>query len=221
MERVDFAYSRNNISYEFAINYMKERVDGIIKGRSNQMIWLLEHPSIYTAGRGASNAEILKKIDIPYYYTDRGGKLTYHGPGQKVIYVMLDLNKILIGPLDLKFFIKKLSTWIINVLEKSMITAQLDDKNVGIWVGSGKLRKKIASIGIKLRKWVSYHGIAINVNPDMKFFNYIIPCGISNCKMTSIVAEGGKLFNYKQLNKIIKESFLKEFNCLLGRECEI
>ena len=188
MEKIDFVYSYNNVSYEFAINYMKERVDGII---------------------------------VPYYYTDRGGKFTYHGPGQKVIYIMLDLNKILKGQLDLKFFIKKLSIWIINVLEKSMITAQLDGENIGIWVGNDKLRRKIASIGIKLRKWVSYHGIAVNVNPDMKFFHYIMPCGISNCRMTSIAAEGGKLFNCRQLNRVIKESFLKEFDCLLGREYEI
>lgn len=221
MEQVDFAYSYGNVDYEFALNYMKEKVGGIINGHDNQMIWLLEHPSIYTAGRSASNIEIVNKIDIPYYYTDRGGKFTYHGPGQKVIYIMLDLSKIFKRKPNVRFFIKKIGRWITSVLQESGIIANLDDENIGIWVENGKLKRKIVSIGIKLKKWVSYHGIAININPDMKFFTHIIPCGISNCQMTSIAIEKGKLLDDKQLNKIIKAKFLEEFDCSLSKEYEI
>ena len=221
MELVDFAYSYTSIDYEFAICYMKEKVKAIIEGNANQTIWLLEHPSIYTAGRSASNTEIVKKIDVPYYYTDRGGKFTYHGPGQKVIYAMLDLNKIFKGQPDIKIFIKKLGIWIVNVLKQNGLVSKVDNENIGVWVENGKVRKKIVSIGIKLRKWVSYHGIAININPDMKFFDYIIPCGLSGYKMTSMTIEKGKLFSYKQIDKIIKEKFLKEFDCVLGKEYEI
>ena len=221
MEQIDFVYSYRSISYDFALDYMKEKVDKIIEGTDNQVIWLLEHPSIYTAGRSASDVEILKKIDVPYYYTDRGGKFTYHGPGQRVVYIMLDLNKIFRGQPDLKLFIKKLGKCVISILEQNGIIAKMDDENIGIWIEDNKLKKKIASIGIKLRKWVSYHGVAININPDMKFFDYILPCGISNCTMTSMELEKGRLFNYKQLDQIIKEKFLEEFGCLLGKECEV
>jgi lipoyl(octanoyl) transferase len=231
MNKVDFIYSQGAVDYEFALDYMAKRVENIIKGIDNQAIWLLEHPSIYTAGRSANDDDILEKIDVPYYYTDRGGKFTYHGPGQRIIYVMLDLNKIFFGKPDIKLFIKKLGNWVISVLKEQQIMAKMDDENIGIWIEDGggieaiaginKSKRKIASIGIKLKKWTSYHGIAININPDMSYFNHIVPCGILDHKMTSLELEKRTKLDYGKLDKTIREKFLKEFNFIGGQEYEV
>jgi lipoyl(octanoyl) transferase len=221
MNYVDFIYSKGSVDYDFALRYMKKRVDGIIRGIENQSIWLLEHPSIYTAGRSANDDEILKKINVPYYYTDRGGKFTYHGPGQRVIYVMLDLNQIFLGQPDLRIFIKKLGNWMTNALKKHNIVARLDKKNIGLWVGDKYFKRKIASIGVKMRKWVSYHGIAINIDTDMRYFEHIIPCGISEHKMTSIKLEKNLQCTCEMLDQDLKDEFFKEFDCILGREEDV
>jgi lipoyl(octanoyl) transferase len=218
MNKIDFIYSYNNIDYDFAMSYMADKLEKIIKGIDNQAIWLLEHHSIYTAGRSANDADILKKVNIPYHYTDRGGKFTYHGPGQRIIYVMLDLNRIFLGKPDLKLFIKKLGSWMVNVLKANQIMANMEHENIGVWVGAGQSKKKIASIGIKLKKWTSYHGIAINVNPDMSYFDHIIPCGIVDYKMTSMELEGAVNLNCKKLDEVIRDKFLEEFNFIIGQE---
>ena len=221
MQKIDFIYSNTPIDYSFAIEFMKMKVERIIDKKENQAIWLLEHPSIYTLGRSAINTDIKNKINIPFINTDRGGKITYHGPGQKIIYIMLDLKQLFNNKPDLKLFIKMLENWVISILAQNDITAYADRENIGIWVQSNNVNKKITSIGIKLKKWISYHGLAININPDMNFFNNIVPCGIDDCKMTSIYMENKKHIKNKTLNKVIKNCFFDTFNCKLDKEYEI
>lgn len=222
MSKIDFIYSNKPIEYEFSMKFMKNKVEKIISSKENQAIWLLEHPSIYTLGRSAVKSDIKNNIDIPYIYTDRGGKITYHGPGQKIIYIMLNLKEIFNNQPDIKLFINMLGKWIISILSKNNILAYIDTENIGIWVkDSNNTNKKIASIGIKLKKWISYHGIALNINPNMNYFNNINPCGISNCKMTSIYGENNKLIENYQLNELIKNTFLENFNFELGGEYKI
>ena len=222
MSKIDFIYSNKPIEYEFSMKFMKNKVEKIISSKENQAIWLLEHPSIYTLGRSAVKSDIKNNIDIPYIYTDRGGKITYHGPGQKIIYIMLNLKEIFNNQPDIKLFINMLGKWIVSILSKNNILAYIDTENIGIWVkDSNNTNKKIASIGIKLKKWISYHGIALNINPNMNYFNNINPCGISNCKMTSIYGENNKLIENYQLNELIKNTFLENFNFELGGEYKI
>ena len=221
MPKIDFAYSDKPIEYEFAMRFMRDKVEKIISFKESQTIWLLEHPHIYTLGRSAVKSDIKNNINIPYINTDRGGKITYHGPGQKIIYIMLNLKEIFNDQPDIKLFIKMLGDWITSILNKNNITAYIDNENIGIWVQDNNINKKIASIGIKLKKWVSYHGLALNVNPNMGYFNNINPCGISNCNMTSIYKENHKVIENYKLNKIIKNTFLENFNFELGNEYKI
>ena len=221
MQKIDFIYSYNPIDYGFAIDFMRTKVQKVIEGNDNQAVWLLEHPSVYTLGRGAVSTDIKNVINIPFIDTDRGGKITYHGPGQKIIYIMLDLKKYFDGKPDLKLFIRMLENWLISIYSQNNITAYADRENIGIWVHSDNTNKKITSIGIKVKKWVSYHGAAINVNPDMRFFNNINPCGIHDCKMTSMYMETKKLPDSKELDKTIKNCFFDTFNFKLDKEYEI
>ncbi|WP_236870524.1 lipoyl(octanoyl) transferase LipB [Candidatus Bandiella numerosa] len=221
MPKIDFIYSYNPIDYDFAIDFMHAKVQKIIEGNENQAVWLLEHPSIYTLGRSAVSTDIKNIVDIPFINTDRGGKITYHGPGQKIIYVMLDLKKLFDGKIDLKFFIRMLENWIISIFTHNNIITYADKKNIGIWVHNDNANKKITSIGIRVKKWVSYHGLAININPDMSFFDNINPCGIHDCRMTSIYMETKKCIESKELNKIIKNCFFDTFNFKLDKEYEI
>ena len=221
MQKIDFIYSTNLINYEFAINFMQSKVDQIIKNQGNQAIWLLEHPNIYTIGRNTEKTDIKTKINIPYIITNRGGKITYHGPGQKIIYVMMNLNNICNNEPNLKLFIKMLANWMILTLHKINISSYADMDNIGIWVQSQKINKKIASFGIRIKKWVSYHGLALNINPDMRYFKNIVPCGIDNCKMTSVFLEKNQNIKRDQLNRIIKNCFFKTFNFELDKEYKI
>ncbi|WHA05518.1 lipoyl(octanoyl) transferase LipB [Candidatus Bandiella numerosa] len=221
MPKIDFIYSYNPIDYDFAIDFMHAKVQKIIEENENQAVWLLEHPSIYTLGRSAVSTDIKNMIDIPFINTDRGGKITYHGPGQKIVYVMLDLKKLFDGKIDLKLFIRMLENWIISIFTHNNIVTYADKENIGIWIHNDNGNKKITSIGIKVKKWVSYHGLAINVNPDMSFFNNINPCGIHDCRMTSIYMETKKCPESKELDKIIKNCFFDTFNLKLDKEYEI
>jgi lipoyl(octanoyl) transferase len=221
MSKIDFIYSDRPIEYEFSMKFMKNKVEKIISSKENQAIWLLEHPNIYTLGRSAVKSGIKNNINIPYIDTDRGGKITYHGPGQKIIYIMLNLKEIFNNQPDIKLFINMLGKWIISILNKNNIASYIDNENIGVWVKNNGINKKIASIGIKLKKWISYHGIALNINPNMNYFNNINPCGILNCKMTSMYKENNKLIENYKLNQMIKNTFLENFNFELGDEYKI
>lgn len=176
------------VPFSEALDFMEKRVAGIIEGRESQMIWLLEHPPVYTAGVSAREEDLLNKTDIPIFQTNRGGKYTYHCPGMQIIYVMLDLKKFFAPEKpDVARFVEFLENWVIEILAEFGIKGEIKKGRVGIWVADKNgAEKKIAAIGIKLRKWVSYHGIAINVDPEMAGFSNIVPCGIKDFGVTSI-----------------------------------
>ena len=180
---IEWRVSKELVHFEDALNFMQKRVEEIIAGTSPGLIWILEHHPVYTAGVSAQDADLLAKTDIPIFKTNRGGKYTYHCPGMKIIYVMLDLKKFFAPEApDVARFVEFLENWVIKILADFGIKADLKKGMVGIWVGD----KKVAALGIKLKKWVSYHGIAINIDPDMAGFRNIVPCGIKEFGVTSM-----------------------------------
>lgn len=182
--------------YQEALSYMEEMAAKIHQGEAPETIWLLEHPPLFTAGTSAKDADLLSPDRFPVYQTGRGGEHTYHGPGQRVVYVMLDLTR---RKQDVRAFVSALEAWIISSLAEFNVTAHRADDRVGVWVNrpekpslaDGSMREdKIAAIGIRLRKWISFHGISINVEPDLEHFTGIIPCGITGHGVTSLVDLG-------------------------------
>lgn len=184
------------VPYPDALNAMEARVNGIIDGTMSEAIWLLEHPPLYTAGTSAKPEDLLTPDRFPVYEARRGGQYTYHGPGQRVAYVMLDLNR---WGRDVRAFVDQLEAWVIATLAEFNVRGETRADRVGVWVSrpekpvlaDGSPREdKIAAIGIRLRKWVSFHGISINVEPDLDHFDGIVPCGISGHGVTSLVDLG-------------------------------
>ncbi len=210
LDNIEFKVSRKLVHFEDAIKAMQERVEGIILGEEKQLIWVLEHHPVYTAGVSAKDEDLLNKTDIPVFKTNRGGKYTYHCPGMKIIYVMLDLKQFFApqNP-DVSKFVEFLENWVISILQEFGIKGEIKKGRVGIWVEGKNGEEKIAAIGIKLKKWVSYHGIAINVDPDLRGFNNIVPCGIKDFGVTSMKEIlGDKKID---LEKIIMEKFYENF----------
>jgi lipoyl(octanoyl) transferase len=193
---VEWITSDALVPYEEAEAFMEARADAIASGEADECIWLLEHPALYTAGTSANEKDLTDPNRFPVYRTKRGGQYTYHGPGQRVVYVMLDLNK---RGKDVRKFVQQLETWVINALNEFNVTGQIREGRVGVWVerpdrprgANGALAEdKIAAIGIRLRKWVSFHGISINVEPELSHFSGIVPCGIAEFGVTSLVDLG-------------------------------
>lgn len=177
---IGWAVSSGLTDYETAVAAMEARAAAIAAGEAGELVWLLEHPPLYTAGVSAKDTDLLAPDRFPVFRTGRGGQFTYHGPGQRVAYVMLDLRE---RERDVTKFVKDLETWIIGALADFNVKGEIRDGRVGVWVerkGPGWAREdKIAAIGVRLRKWVSFHGIAFNVEPDLEHFSGITPCGIS------------------------------------------
>lgn len=173
--------------YPDAVAAMEARVDGILAGTADEQVWLVEHPPLYTAGTSARAQDLLDSR-FPVYETGRGGQYTYHGPGQRVAYAMLNLKA---RTPDVRRFVNQLERWIILTLDQFNIRGEVREGRVGVWVGlPGGREAKIAAIGIRLKRWVSYHGIAINVHPDLSHFGGIVPCGIREHGVTSLEALG-------------------------------
>ena len=177
---IGWAVSPGLVEYEAAVAAMEARAAAIASGDAGELVWLLEHPPLYTAGVSAKESDLLAPDRFPVFRTGRGGQFTYHGPGQRVAYVMLDLRE---RGRDVTKFVKDLEGWIIGALTDFNVKGEIRDGRVGVWVerkGPGWAREdKIAAIGVRLRKWVSFHGIAFNVEPDLEHFSGITPCGIS------------------------------------------
>jgi len=172
------------VEYEEALAVMERRVAEIRAGTAPELVWLLEHPPLYTAGTSAAEEELLEPGRIPVYQTGRGGRYTYHGPGQRIIYVMLDLKR---HGSDVRKFVRNLEAWVTATLATLGIEGERREGRVGIWVAHPDgTEEKIAAIGVRIRHWVTYHGIAINVRPDLSHFNAIIPCGIAGYGVTSL-----------------------------------
>lgn len=188
--------SEGLIPYQAAVATMEERVQRIAAGEAPEAIWLLEHPPLYTAGTSAKPEDLRDPERFPVHVSQRGGQFTYHGPGQRVIYVMLDVGK---RGRDVRRFVHQLENWVIATLDQFNVAGEMREGRVGVWVrrddkpltAEGKKPEdKIAAIGIRLRKWVSFHGISINVEPDLEHFSGIVPCGISEHGVTSLVDLG-------------------------------
>lgn len=208
---VEWALSSGYVDYAAAEAAMEARVAAIAAGEAEEMVWLLEHPPLYTAGVSAKDDDLLAPDRFPVHRTGRGGQYTYHGPGQRVAYVMLDLNQ---RGKDVRGFVHGLEDWIIGALDRFGVQAGMREGRVGVWVerkGAGWSREdKIAAIGVKVRKWVSFHGISLNVEPDLDHFGGIVPCGITEHGVTSLV-DLGVLATMDEADDALKSSFQRVF----------
>jgi len=208
---VEWAVSSGYVDYEQAEAAMEARVAAIAAGEANELVWLLEHPPLYTAGVSAKAEDLLMPDRFPVYKTGRGGQFTYHGPGQRVAYVMLDLTQ---RGRDVRGFVHTMEDWIIGALKRFDVHAGMREGRVGVWVerkGAGWAREdKIAAIGVKVRKWVSFHGISLNVEPDLDHFGGIVPCGITEHGVTSLL-DLGILASMDDADDALKTSFQKCF----------
>lgn len=204
--------SRELIPYQLAVSEMEARVALIADGRAAELIWFLEHPPLYTAGTGANAADLVDPDRFPVHPAGRGGQYTYHGPGQRIVYVMLDLNR---RGRDVRAFVSQLESWLINSLQRLGISAERRTDRVGVWVdrpgSTTGTEDKIAALGIRLRRWVSYHGISLNVNPDLSHYDGIIPCGISEHGITSLEQLG-----IKASMSDVDTALMTEFSALFG-----
>ena len=210
---VEWRVSPGLTDYEAAVAAMEARVAGIRAGRERELVWAVEHPPLYTAGTSASDDELLDAGGLPVYRTGRGGRFTWHGPGQRVVYVMLDLKQ---RGADVRGFVCDLESWIIAALGHFGVTGERRTGRVGIWVAHPDGREeKIAALGVRVRHWVSYHGIAINVAPDLAHFRGIVPCGISEHGVTSLAALG-KAADMATLDAALRQEFETVFGRVLG-----
>ncbi len=190
-EPVEWLISDRLIPYTEAMVFMENRIAAIAEGKARECVWLLEHPPLYTAGTSANPADLVASDRFDVFATGRGGQYTYHGPGQRVAYVMLDLKR---RKQDVRLFVQCLESWIINTLAEHNITGERRKDRVGVWVsrpekGAG-VEDKIAAIGIRVRKWVTFHGISLNIEPDLEHYSGIVPCGIAQHGVTSFVDLG-------------------------------
>ena len=199
---IEIKKSIKPIKYNFALNYMEKRLEQIAQGKKKELIWLLEHEKVYTAGTNFKNEEILDK-SIKIFKTNRGGKITHHGPGQLVFYIVLNLNE---RGKNIKKLITSIEKTIISTLEEYKIKTFSDRKDIGIWYRDKNEIKKVAAIGIKVKKWIAYHGFSINISNDLVAYNKIIPCGIKNKRVTNL--KNIKNISYKNIYKKLISNFL-------------
>ncbi|WP_270731112.1 lipoyl(octanoyl) transferase LipB [Shimia sp. Alg240-R146] len=203
--------------YDTAVTFMEARAEAIHNGEADECIWLVEHPPLYTAGTSARIEDLKDPDRFPVYGSKRGGQYTYHGPGQRVAYVMLDLNK---RGKDVRLFVQMLEEWVIATLAEFNLRGEIRDGRVGVWVerddkpltvAGHKAEDKIAAIGIRLRKWISFHGISINVEPDLSHFDGIVPCGITDYGVTSLV-DMGLPVTMHDLDSALQKTFAERFS---------
>ena len=211
---VEWAVSPGLVGYEAAMAAMEARVAAIAAGEASELVWLLEHPPLYTAGVSSKDADLKDAGRFPVHRTGRGGQFTYHGPGQRVAYVMLDLNA---RGRDVRALVRGLEAWLIGALDALGVEAGVREGRVGVWVerkGAGWAREdKIAAIGVKIRKWVSFHGVSLNVAPDLGHFDGIVPCGISEHGVTSLV-DLGTPATMDEADAALKASFRRVFGAV-------
>lgn len=184
-----WAVSSGLVDYPDAVAAMEGRAAAIADGAAGELVWLLEHPPLYTAGVTAKARDLLQPERLPVFRSGRGGQFTYHGPGQRVAYLMLDLN---VRGRDVRAFVRALEAWVIGALAEFNVRGELRPERIGVWVAHGSpLREdKIAAVGVKLRRWVSFHGVSLNVEPELAHFAGIVPCGIDGHGVTSLVDLG-------------------------------
>ena len=206
--KLEIKKSKKPIKYEDAIKLMEERLFDIHENKSKDLIWILEHKDIYTAGTSYTKSEILDK-SIEIIKTNRGGKITYHGPGQLICYFVIDLKK---KRKDIRKFISSLEKTIIDTLKYYNINTFADKNNIGIWYNNNSKIQKVAAIGVRVSKWIAYHGFSININNDLKKYDAIIPCGIKDKGVTNL--NQIKNQNYKNIENKIIENFILNLKSL-------
>lgn len=207
-----WAVSDGLVDYEAAVAAMESRVAAIAEGRAGELVWLLEHPPLYTAGVSAQPGDLLDATRFPVFRSGRGGQYTYHGPGQRVAYVMLDLSQ---RGRDVRAFVGALQAWLIEALAELGVTGEVREGRVGVWVShcgdEGQAREdKIAAIGVKLRRWVSFHGVSLNVAPDLSHFSGIVPCGVTDHGVISL-ADLGRPASLARADRALKSAFARVF----------
>lgn len=212
MDDIEWITSKEPVEYREAERFMEDRVAKIRQGDTPELIWFLEHPPLYTAGTSADPKDLLRSDQFPVHTTKRGGQYTYHGPGQRVIYVMLDLEK---RGKDIRAFVQFLENWIISTLAQFDVNGVIRKGRVGVWVPkehnrdlhfSQTAEDKIAAIGVRVRKWVTFHGVSINLSPDLEHFSGIVPCGISQFGVTSF-QHLGLSTTMEQLDSMLRHTF--------------
>lgn len=213
---VDWIISEGLTGYRAAENWMEARAEAIACGAARECVWLVEHPPLYSAGTSAKRTDLVDPDRFPTYTTRRGGQYTYHGPGQRVAYVMLDVGA---RGRDVRKFVQHLEHWLIDTLAQFTVTGHIRDGRVGVWVerpdkpatpAGSVAEDKIAAIGIRLRKWISFHGIALNVDPDLTHFTGIVPCGIREHGVTSLVDLGYPV-TLPDVDVVLRQSFTRVF----------
>ena len=201
------------VDYAAAVAEMERRVAAIRAGTAPDLVWLLEHPALYTAGTSARESDLLEPGLFPVHRTGRGGQYTYHGPGQRVAYVMLDLKR---RGTDVRCFVSALEEWMIRTLARFNIKGERRAGRVGIWIDEGGGREsKIAAIGVRVRQWVTYHGVALNVDPDLSHYRGIVACGVRGYGVTSLAAQGIAVGN-PEVDAALKASFEPAFAGIRG-----
>jgi lipoyl(octanoyl) transferase len=206
---MEWLITNDPVPYDVALDFMEKRVAEIKNGTADEVVWLLEHPPLYTAGTSANTSDLLEPQRFPVYEAGRGGQYTYHGPGQRVAYTMIDLKKR--GD-DVRQYVRDLEEWIIRCLAGLHVTAERRDGRIGIWVSRDDgSEDKIAALGVRVRRWVTFHGISINVMPDLSHFGGIVPCGINEHGVTSL-ADLGNRASMADLDQHLRTSFEEVFS---------
>jgi lipoyl(octanoyl) transferase len=204
------------VDYPEAVARMESLAAAIAEGKAPETVWLLEHPPLYTAGTSARDQDLIDPRRFPVYQTGRGGRFTYHGPGQRVAYVMLDLSR---RGKDVRTFVTKLEQWLIDSLGEFDIKGERRSDRVGVWVARRSAtagpEDKIAAIGIRIRRWVSFHGVSLNVDPDLSHYGGIVPCGVAEHGITSLRALGCKA-SMEEVDNALRRNFHKSFSLTLG-----
>jgi lipoyl(octanoyl) transferase len=216
IDGIEWRVSEAPVPYEEAFAFMNQRAAAIREGGARECIWLLEHPPLFTAGTSADPAELFNPLDFPVFEAGRGGRYTYHGPGQRVGYVMLDLEK---RGKDVRCFVHSLEKWMIDALARLGVNAHRSEGRIGIWVGDGPGEAKIGALGVRVKRWVTLHGFSLNVDPDLTHFGGIVPCGIAEFGVASL-ASLGKQMPLARVDAALKGEFHHFLNGLKGR-CKV
>ncbi len=210
---VEWMTSSEPVDYPIAVHAMEERVGAIRSGHADEAIWLLEHPAIYTCGPNSRQDDLLKPQTLPVFRSGRGGQYTYHGPGQRVVYTMLDLAT---RGRDLRTFVSCLEAWMVATLDEFGVKGHTRRKRIGVWVESGRQQeRKIGAIGVRVRKWVSYHGMSINVSPDLSHYDGIVACGLEGYGATSMQDLGVET-TMGEVDSVLRKTFGHSFHDLRG-----
>ena len=210
IKEIEYAISRDLVNYPESVKIMEKRIENISSKKKSELIWFLEHPSIYTAGTSADKKDLLEKNIFPVFKSSRGGEYTYHGPGQRIVYIMLDLRE---RNYDIRSFVNALETSVMDTLNDLGVKSLLIKGKVGVWIKSSiknQSEKKISSIGLRVRKGITFHGISINIKPNLDHFNGIISCGNKNNGVTSL-KELGIMLPTEKIDEILLKNLKKRF----------